>query len=221
MSNHFPRNNIFIENNELTNHILKGTTTVGAKFKDFVILASDKRVTSGYYIAHRVGKKIHMIDKHIAMTIAGTVAEAQKLVDELRANARLYRLDRGYPIPIESLATLASTILFDLRPFLFIVQLIIGGVDRSGPQLFTVDWYGAVTKEKYTATGSGSRVAIGILESNYREDLSVKDAIKLTVQAVKSAIRRDIGTGEGIDVVVVSPSGYSEVSPDILRNIVG
>ena len=219
---YFDREKIYttlIEKN-IKESFLKGTTTVGAQFKEFIVLASDRRVTSGYYIAHRRGKKIHMIDKHAAMTIAGTVADAQKLVDELRANARLYRLERGCPIPIKSLATLASSILLDLRPLLFIVQLIIGGMDDKGPQLFTVDWYGSVTKEKYTATGSGSRVAIGILESGYREGLSINEAIKLAVRAVSSAIRRDVGTGEGIDVVTVSSQGYKELSQDMISSII-
>lgn len=208
----------FVERN-IKGSFLKGTTTVGVRFKNFIVLASDKRVTSGYYIAHKRGKKIHMIDRHAAITIAGTVADAQKLVDELRANAILYRLDKGYPIPIKSLATLASNILFDIRPLLFIVQLIIGGVDNGGSKLFTIDWYGSVTAERYTATGSGSRVAIGILESEYREDLPMDEAVKLAVRAVNSAIRRDVGTGEGIDVVVVSSQGYKELSQDMVNLI--
>ncbi len=200
------------ERRMLSNYILKGTTTVGIACTDGVVLATDRRVTSGYYIAHRRGKKIHRIDDYIAVTIAGAVADAQKLVDQLKAELLLFKAQYGRPMSIKSLATLASTLLFNARPFIYIIQMIIGGLDASGTQLYTVDWFGSVTREKYTATGSGSPIAIGLLETEYNDKIKVKEAIPLAVKAVRSAMLRDPGSGEGVDVAVISRLGYRELS---------
>lgn len=77
-------------NSDIVNQLtLKGTTTVGVVCKDGVILASDTRVTMGFYVAHKQGKKVYQIDDHLAMTIAGSVADAQRAVDILTTNAKL------------------------------------------------------------------------------------------------------------------------------------
>jgi len=190
-----------------------GTTTVGIRSIDGIVLATDRRVTSGFYIAHKHGKKIHKIDSHVAATIAGAVADAQNMVETLKAESALYKLEVGRPIRIRSLATLASTILFNSRPNIYIVQMIIGGIDDEGPQIYTVDWFGTVTREdKYIATGSGTPMALAVLESLYRENLGIEDTVSLAVKAVKAAMRLDPGSGEGIDVVVIDKKGYRELS---------
>jgi len=185
---------------------LKGTTTVGIAFRDFVVLAADRRATSGSFIAHKRAEKIHVIDRHIAATIAGYVGDAQWLVERLRAEASLYRYTTGEPIRVESIATLASTILFSSRPFV-VVQMLVGGVDGGGGELYSIDWLGTVTKERYTATGSGTPYAISLLESEYREDLSPEEALKLAVKAVKVSTLRDPGSGEGVDVALITRDG--------------
>ncbi len=181
---------------------LKGTCTVGLAFKEFVVLAADRRATSGYFIAHKRAEKIHRIDDHVAATIAGYAGDAQWLVERLRAEARLYRSSVGEPISIHSLATLASILLFANRPYL-VAQMLIGGVDSRGANLYSVDWLGTVTKEKYAATGSGTPFAISLIESEYREDMSVEEALKLVARAVRAAMLRDPGSGEGVDLAVI------------------
>jgi len=181
---------------------LKGTTTVGIAFRDFVVLAADRRATSGYFIAHKRAEKIHRLDDHVAATIAGYVGDAQWLVEQLRAEAKLYRHSVGEPMSVSSLATLASTLLFRSRLYV-VVQMLIGGVDSNGANLYSVDWLGTVTKEKYTATGSGTPFAISLIESEYREDMSADEALKLAARAVKAAMLRDPGSGEGVDVALI------------------
>lgn len=175
---------------------------MGIAFRDFVVLAADRRATSGYYIAHKRAEKIHKLDDHVAATIAGYVGDAQWLVEQLRAEARLYKHTVGEPISVQSLATLASTLLFRSRPYV-LVQMIIGGVDSSGASLYSLDWLGTLTKEKYTATGSGTPFAISLIESEYREDMSVEEALRLAARAVKAAMLRDPGSGEGVDLAVI------------------
>ncbi|QOJ78322.1 archaeal proteasome endopeptidase complex subunit beta [Infirmifilum lucidum] len=187
---------------------LKGTTTVGIAGSDFVVLAADRRATSGYFIASKQVWKIHEIDSHVAATIAGAVGDAQQLVDRLRAEARYYRATNGEGITIRSLATLASLILFSYRPIL-VVQMLIGGIDSEGPSLYSIDWLGTVTREKFSATGSGSPFAVSMLEHEYRDNLSLDEAVQLAVKAVRIALSRDPGSGEGVDVATITRSGIN------------
>ncbi|AKG39458.1 proteasome subunit beta [Infirmifilum uzonense] len=188
---------------------MKGTTTVGLTGRDFVVLAADRRATSGYFIASKHVWKILEIDSHVAVTIAGTVGDAQQLIDRLKVEAGYYKATNGERISVKSLATLASLILFTYRPILM-VQMLIGGLDKEeGPSLYSVDWLGTVTREKFTATGSGSPYAVAMLEQEYREDLSLEDAVKLAIRAVHTALARDPGSGEGVDVATITEEGIT------------
>jgi len=190
----------------------KGTTTVGAISKEGVILASDTRVTMGSLIVHKKGKKVYKIDNHLAMTISGVVADAQKTVATLKANARMYRLQRRIAMPVSAAARLVANLFFSHRLFPFMAQIIIGGIDSSGPHLFSIDPFGSITEEKYVATGSGSPIAYGILEERFKEDLSLEEALPIVGQALRSAMKRDVATGDSLDIVVIDKNGYRELS---------
>ena len=190
-----------------------GTTTVGFVARDYVVFATDTRATAGFYLAHRNAKKVHKIANHAALTIAGRVADAQTLIDALRANARYYEVSWSRPIEIRTLATMTSNMMFNSRFFPYQAQLLLGGVDVHGPHLFNIDLFGSVTEEKVISTGSGSPVALGILESEYSEDLPLDEGIRLAFKAVAAAIRRDIGSGDSIDVAYISTASmYRELS---------
>ncbi len=188
---------------------LHGTTTVGLIAGDKVILAADKRATAGTLIASRRVKKIVRITDRAAMTVSGLVADAQALADIVREEARFYYLTNNRELSIKGLATLLSNILFSSKWFPYLVQLIVGGYDTA-PRLYTLDPYGSITEDKYTATGSGSPIAYGVLEDNYRDDLTVDEAIEIARRAIWSAIMRDSATGDGIDIVIISREGMEE-----------
>lgn len=194
-----------------------GTTTVAMTCTDGVVLCTDTRVTAGYlYIAHRHGKKMYMIDKHVGVTIAGTVADAQNVVDTLKYYANIYRLESRAPIPVKSLASIASNIFFSQRVYPMIADFLICGVDgEEGPSIYSVDFFGASTRETAVSTGSGSPVAYGILEDEYTKELSVKEVIPIAIKAVSAAIKRNAGTGDGFDVAVVTKeAGFRELSKE-------
>jgi len=190
---------------------LKGTTTIGVVCKDGVILASDTRVTMGFYVAHKHGKKIYKIDDHLAMTIAGSLADAQRTVDILTANAQLYKINMGRPIPVSSGARLIANLLFSARYLPLLTQVLIGGVDEEGPHVYSIDPFGSLTEEKCVATGSGSPIAYGILEDRYREDVTVEEFLPIVVKAVNSAMKRDAASGDSFNVAVIDGKGYREL----------
>ncbi len=188
---------------------IHGTTTVGLIVGDYVVLAADKRATAGTLIASRRVKKIVKLTDYSAMTISGLVADAQALADIIREESRFYLLTHGRKLSVKGIATLLANILFSSKYFPYIVQLIVGGYDTK-PRLYTLDLYGSITEETYTATGSGSPVAYGVLESHYHENLTLDEAVSIAAKAIRSAILRDSATGDGIDVVIIGPENYFE-----------
>jgi proteasome beta subunit len=198
---------------------LKGTTTVAVVCENGVILASDTRVTMGYFVAHKKGKKIYKIDNHLAMTISGVVADAQRTVDILTANAQLYRINYGRPIPIKSAARLVSNLLFSVRMAPLIAQVLVGGVDDTGSHVFSLDPLGSLTEEKCVATGSGSPIAYGVLEDKYKENMKMRNLIPIVVRAVDSAMKRDAASGNSFDVSIIDETGYRELNNEEKRKI--
>jgi len=199
--------------------VLKGTTTIGIVCKDGVILASDTRVTMGFFVAHHKGKKVYKIDNHMAMTISGGVADAQRAVDILKANAQLYRINNQRPMPINVAARLVANLLFSSRYAPLLAQVLIGGMDDTGPHVYAVDPFGSVTEEKMVATGSGSPIAYGVLEDKYKQDVAIKDMLGIVVHAVNAAMRRDAASGDSYDVSIIDKKGYKELNDKEKRNI--
>jgi proteasome beta subunit len=202
------------QNNIASQLVLKGTTTIGVVCKDGVILASDTRVTMGFYVAHKFGKKVYQIDDHLGMTIAGTVADAQKVVDILTANAKLYKINLNRPMPVSAAARLVANLLFSARYIPLATQVLIGGVDDTGPHVYNLDPYGSLTEEKSVSTGSGSPIAYGVLEDMYREGMSIAELLPIIVKAVNAAMKRDVASGNNYNITVIDKNGYRELSED-------
>jgi proteasome beta subunit len=196
--------------------ILKGTTTVGVVCRDGVILGTDTRATMGNYVASKRAKKVYQITDNLAMTIAGGVAVAQRVVEILKINSRLYELEKNRTIPVKSAARLVSNLLFSNREVgnPLPMQALVGGFDDSGPHVFNLDPYGSLTEEKMVSTGSGSPFAYGVLESQYKEDSTVDKMLSIVVKAVDSAMKRDVASGDSFDVAVIDASGFRELSPE-------
>jgi proteasome beta subunit len=200
----------------IAEQIKKGTTTCALTCTDGVVLAADTRASAGFFIADRHVMKIQKVDRHLGMTIAGGVADAQNLVDVMRYNANIYRISNREIMPVNSAARLCSNVLFNQRYFPYYVQIILAGYDnKEGGQIYNIDLFGSMTSEKYISTGSGSPVAYGYLESEYKEGSSVNEAYKIAIQAVAAAIRRNAGTGDNINAVIIDKDGYRELSKEV------
>jgi proteasome beta subunit len=192
-----------------------GTTTLGMVVKGAVILAADKRATAGFFIASKTADKIHAVSKCIAMTIAGSVADAQYLIDLMSAEARLYELRTGNRPPVNTVVKILANELYRSKASApYEVQHIVGGVDSEGPKLYDVGGDGSILKETYTSTGSGSLYAYGVLEDAFKEGLNIEEGIELAKKAIKAAISRDIFTGNGLDVFIITKDGIQKKSFD-------
>jgi len=206
--------------NNIEEKILRGTTTIGLKAKDGVVLCADMRASAGYFIANNNTMKIQKIDDHAGMTMAGGVADAQNITDILRYHANIHRIQKQEPIPIKSLTRLTSLIFHQNRGYPFIADILVGGYDNDGPALFNIDMFGSVEEKTYVATGSGSPVAYGLLEEEFREELTVEEAKVVALRAVKAAITRNIGTGDGINVSIIDKNGFQLLTKEQKKAII-
>jgi len=189
-----------------------GATTVGVVCSDGVILASEKRVSYGTLVMSRVGKKVFKITNRIGAACAGLVSDMQILIREVEAYANLFRLDARRPILVKSAAKVMSNLLFNRRLVPMITQTIVGGMDEEGASIYILDILGSVIPDKYAAVGSGASIAVGVLEEGYKENMPIKEAKELVVRAVKSAVSRDIMSGDGIDFLLITNEGIQEES---------
>lgn len=205
MSEHF--------NNKEMNEIIKtGTTTVGLICKDAVILAADKQSTA-FYVASREEKKVHKIDDNVGMTIAGSVGDNQYLIRLLRAESALFKVQRQRLMTVKGVSTLLANIMHGMRYYPYMALITLGGWDDRGPNLYTVDPVGGLsTGENFAGSGSGSPLALGVLEAEYKEKMSVDDAISLAVKALKAARARDVYTGgNSLVIAIIDKDGYREM----------
>ena len=207
---------------EIMDQIKKGTTTVGLICDGGVVLASEKRATMGSFIASKAAKKIYQVDERMGITTAGIVGDAQALVRLMSVEARLYKIRRGEPMTVRGISTLLSNVMSGQRFFPYIVQLLIGGIDRDGPHIFSIDPFGGNTEEReIAATGSGSPIAYGVLEDRYSKAMSMENGIALAIQALHSAMKRDSASGEEMEVIVITQEKYEELSEEQIKKIRG
>lgn len=189
-----------------------GTTTVGLTCKDAVILGTDKRASMAYFVVSKVAEKLHKIQDHLYMTIAGSVADAQYLVDVLKAETTIYQLAHdGKPITVKSAGKLLSNILYYNKMFPFEVGLILGGVtEEEGPTILDIGAYGSILPEKYCAVGSGQNFSYGVLEAKYKDNLTIEQGKEIIKKAITSSIIRDMASGNGIDIAIIRKEGPAE-----------
>ncbi|MFA6489425.1 MAG: archaeal proteasome endopeptidase complex subunit beta [Candidatus Micrarchaeia archaeon] len=185
-----------------------GTTTVGLVCSDGIVMASDRRATMGFFIANKDIQKVYQIDDNISMTIAGGVGDAQALIRMMQAETSLYKFKHGRMISVKAAASLLSNLLHNYRFYPFYVQLIIGGYDGEKAEIYSLDAMGGLTSEKYVSTGSGSPIAYGLLEELYKDGGSVKDNLRAAGKAIAAAMKRDAATGEHVDLISITKTGF-------------
>ncbi|HXW01813.1 MAG TPA: proteasome subunit beta [Candidatus Nitrosotenuis sp.] len=209
-----------MSSNNVEEKILHGTTTVGIKASNGIVLCADMRASAGYFIANNNTMKIQQIAKHAGMTMAGGVADAQNITDVLRYHANIHKVQKNENIPIRSLARLCALLFHQNRGYPFIADILIGGYDKEGPALVNVDMFGSVEEKKFVTTGSGSPVAYGVLEDEYSDNLKIEEAKVIALRAVKAAIVRNIGTGDGINVAIIDKDGFRLLTKEQKKAII-
>ena len=189
---------------------LPGATTVGIVCKDGVILASESRYSYGYFIVSNTAKKVFKITDNIGAACAGLVGDMQVLMRETTIYSNIYSHERERAVSVKSAAKLMGNLLFQRKFFPYITQTIVGGVDEEGPSLYVLDLMGSVIDDKYATVGSGAEVAVGVLESDYRDELSIDEGLDIVIKAIKASLARDAASGGNMDIMIITKEGIKE-----------
>ncbi|MFC1801325.1 proteasome subunit beta [Nanoarchaeota archaeon] len=203
----------------------KGTTTVGLVCKDGIILAADKRATAGTLIVDKRAKKVHKLNDESAVTIAGTVSDAQLIIKLLKAEIRLKVFRTDKKISMKETANLLAGLLYSgirkMSMIPTIAHFLLGGHDKQGLHLYDLYPDGSVSKIRdYVSSGSGSVIAYGVLESQWKRGLSIEEGLALAVKALNAALQRDSASGNGIDVIKITTRGVERIFEQDLNTII-
>ena len=185
---------------------------VGLVCSDGVVLAAEKRVSWGRMVMSRSGKKVFQITPTMGLAFAGLVSDMQALTREATAYSNLYRLENNRPISVRSMAKLISNILFNRRMMPLLMETLVGGVDADGPALFSMDPVGSLIPDPFITAGSGAPIAMGLVEAQYNGEMDVEAGAELALNAIKSAVARDVVSGDGVDILVIKAEGMEERS---------
>ncbi len=193
-----------------------GTTTIGIVCKEGIILAADKRMSAGYMVADRKTDKVIPLNDDFAVTTAGLVSDAQLLVKIIKVQMRLESIKRGKPLLAKEVANMLSSLVYgNVRRMSMVhsvVGFLLGGKDEGGHHLYSLGIDGSVIEfDDYYADGSGTMFALGVLQANYKKGITIDNGVKLAVQAVNTAIQRDMASGDGIDVWTITSKGVQKV----------
>lgn len=200
-----------------------GTTTIGLVCKDGLVLAADKRATSGYLVSYKKFEKIITITENIAVTVAGTVSDVQLLTKYLKAELKLKDIRTGRETTVKEAASLLANFVYsNIRKLSLIPGIshfIVGGKDASGGfHLYDLSPDGSIVEvDDYISSGSGSVMAFGVLETLYKKELSVDEGVKLAAKGINAAVQRDIASGNGIDIVSITKDGIKKVFSKVLE----
>jgi proteasome beta subunit len=188
---------------------MPGATVVGISYNDGVILAADKRVSFGNFVVNKNIKKTFTVTDYVGAACAGMVADMQVLVRQVEALAKIRKLETRREVPPNSIAKLMSVIMFERRYFPLLTQVIVGGINEK-PEIYTLDPLGSVLPDDYAAVGTGAEGALGIMDAEFKPNMSEEAVTELASRAIRSATQRDAASGDGIDILFVTRTGHRE-----------
>lgn len=204
---------------------LKGTTTVGIVCKDGIVLAADKRATAGNLIVNKKTDKLYEIHKNMVITMAGTVSDAQLLAKLIKAELQLRKMRTGREATVkESANLLAGMVYANIRKMSLIPGIshfLLGGMDQTGFYLYDIFADGSLTEcDEYIASGSGSVMAYGVLETMYRPGMTIDEGVSLAVKCVSAALQRDSASGNGVNIVTITKKGMQKAFDKDLDTVI-
>jgi proteasome beta subunit len=188
---------------------MPGATVVGISYNDGVILAADKRISFGNFVVNKNIKKTFTVTDHVGAACAGMVADMQVLVRQVEALAKIRKLETRREVAPNSIAKLMSVIMFERRYFPLLTQVIVGGINEK-PEIYTLDPLGSVLPDDYAAVGTGAEGALGIMDAEFKPNMSEEAVKELASRAIRSATQRDSASGDGIDILYITRTGHRE-----------
>ena len=198
----------------MTAMYMPGATAVGITFNEGVVFASERRIAYGNFVVSKTTKKTFVITPHVGAACAGLVADMQILSLQIAALAKIRRMEIKRDVPPNTVAKMMSNMMYERRFFPLLTQVIVGGLVGE-PTIYTLDPLGSVLPDDYAAVGTGAEMALGVLDPQYKKDLTEAQAVDLAVKSVRAASMRDSASGDNIDVLVMNKDGAKETTENI------
>lgn len=192
--------------------IKTGTTIAGIIFKDGVLLGADTRATEGTVVADKNCSKIHYISQNIYCCGAGTAADTEFTTNFISSNVELHKLTTGRKPRVATALRLLKQYLYRYQGHIG-AALVVGGVDSTGPHLYTVHPHGSTDTLPYVSMGSGSLAAMATFEDRYRPDMERDEAMKLMRDAITAGILNDLGSGSNVDLCIITANKTESIRP--------
>jgi proteasome beta subunit len=202
-----------LDQEQIDKIIQTGTTTVGIIIKDGVIIATESQATAGTFVASKQAQKLFEINKYTAATIAGGVADCQYVVNQLQALSRLKEVEQDVVPEPKYIASICRNILFSGRSY-FLAMMIVGGYSQkeSSGILYGIDLLGTLYEEStYLSFGSGSPFTLGVLEADWKPNLTKVKGIELIKTAISASRERDAGSGYELQICTIDKDGFKQV----------
>ena len=191
---------------------IPGATAVGITFDNGVVLAAEKRVSYGTHLVSRSGKNVFKLTDTVGAVAAGMISDMNILMREVTAHAKILQLETNQPVLPNSIAKLMGVIMYQQKFFPMMTQIILAGIENKNPAVYVLDPLGSVIPDEYATGGTGAELAIGVVESEYKKNLSEKEAVDLAIKSIRSAVNRDAASGDGIDILIVTENEIREQS---------
>jgi len=198
---------------QLEKMLKSGTTTVGIIVKNGVIMGTESQATAGYTVASKQAQKLFEVNKFTAATIAGGVADCQYVVNQIRALSRLKEVEEGEVPEPKYVASITRNILFSGRTY-FLAMMLVGGYSQKEKKgnLYGIDLLGSLYEEdQYISFGSGSPFSLGVLEADWKPNMTKKAGLDLIKSAISSSRERDAGSGSNFQLCTINKDGFVQV----------
>jgi len=202
-----------IDEKALEKAIKTGTTTVGLIVKDGVVIATESQASAGFTVASKQAQKLFQINDFTATTIAGGVADCQYVVNQLKALSRLKEVEEGIVPEPKYIASITRNILFSGRSF-FMSMMIVGGYSEKQKAgiLFGIDMLGTLYPEQeFLSFGSGSPFSLGVLEADWKPNITKSAGIDLIKTAITSSRERDAASGFELQICTIDKAGFNQI----------
>lgn len=190
--------------------MVPGAVGVAVKCKDGVVLGNDRRATWGYTVTNKSTKKVFKLTNYVGIAAYGLIGDFQMLTKIMKAQANLYKLDARERITTKSMGKLLSNYLYSRKMYPLYTNLIVAGMDKDGPKLYTLDAIGSLMPDDYGTAGTGMMLSLGILEAEYDSEMTVAQGEELVEKAIRNSIKRDAMSGNGIDILTITKDGATE-----------
>ncbi len=203
----------FLDEQELAKAIQTGTTTVGMIVKDGVVIGTESQASAGSLVASKQAQKLFKVNDFTGVTIAGGVADCQYIVSQIRALSRIKEVEEGKVPEPKYIASIVRNILFSGRSF-FMSMMIVGGYSQKEKlgKLSGIDMLGTLYEEdNFISFGSGSPFSLGVLEADWKPNMSKQDGVNLIKTAITSSRERDAGSGFALQICTIDKDGFKQI----------